>query len=59
MDQLDKLKGRSERQIKAEDANVQKWMKKWGEAPQFDENGFIILTDGLKKRYKEIYNEQQ
>ena len=55
MDQPDKLIGRSERQIQAEKDNAVKWMKKWGEAPTFDENGFIILTDGLKKKYKELY----
>ena len=55
MEQNDKITGRSERQLKAEQANAQKWMQKWGEAPTFDNNGFIVLTEGLKKRYSEIY----
>ena len=55
MDQPDKLVGRSERQLKAERDNAAKWLTKWGEAPTFDENGFIVLTEGLKKKCKEIY----
>jgi len=55
MEQNDKITGRSERQLKAEQANAQKWMQKWGEAPTFDNNGFIVLTEGLKKRYTELY----
>ena len=54
-DQPDKLVGRSERQLKAERDNAAKWLTKWGEAPTFDENGFIVLTEGLKKKCKEIY----
>jgi GT2 family glycosyltransferase len=57
MDQPNKLIGRSERQIKAEAANAKKWMDKWGEAPQFDAVGCIILTPTLKKRYKELYEQ--
>jgi GT2 family glycosyltransferase len=55
MEQNDKITGRSERQLKAEQANGQKWLKKWGEPPTFDQYGFIVLTEGLKKRYSEIY----
>lgn len=55
MEQNDKITSRSPRQILAEQNNSIRWMKKWGEAPRFDSNGFIILTDGLKKRYYEIY----
>jgi len=31
----------SERQIKAEQANIQKWVSKWGSPPTFDEYGMI------------------
>lgn len=31
----------SERQIKAEQANIQKWISKWGSPPTFDEYGMI------------------
>ena len=31
----------SERQIKAEQANIQKWISKWGSLPTFDEYGMI------------------
>jgi GT2 family glycosyltransferase len=55
MGQNDKITGRSERQLKAEQENAHKWMEKWKEPPTFDNNGFIVLTDSLKKRYKEIY----
>jgi GT2 family glycosyltransferase len=55
MDQPDKITGRSERQLKAERDNAVKWVNKWHDLPRFDNDGFIVLTDGLKKRYKEIY----
>ena len=35
----------SERQIKAEQVNIQKWVSKWGSPPTFDEYGMI---NGLK-----------
>ena len=31
----------AERQLKAERDNQQKWVKKWGRLPKFDEYGFI------------------
>ena len=31
----------AERQLKAERDNQQKWVKKWGKLPKFDEFGFI------------------
>lgn len=55
MGQPDKITGRSERQLKAERDNAAKWVQKWGEVPTFDQHGFIVLTEGLKKRYSEIY----
>lgn len=55
MNQNDKIVARSERQLKSEIDNAQKFISKWGEAPTFDEWGFIVLTDSLKARYKEIY----
>jgi GT2 family glycosyltransferase len=55
MNQPDKLTGRSERQLRAERDNAAKWMTKWGEPPTFDQYGFIVLTESLKKKYKEIY----
>ena len=36
----------SERQIKAERDNAQKWLKKWGSMPEFNQYGMIC---GLKK----------
>lgn len=55
MGQPDKITGRSERQLKAEQANAQKFVGKWGELPQFDEYGFIVLTPTLRERYKKLY----
>ncbi len=55
MEQNDAITQRSERQLKAERDNSIKWMKKWGEAPTFDQYGFIVLTGGLKRRYSELY----
>ena len=57
MGQPDKITGRSERQLQAERDNAVKWMQKWGEAPTFDHHGFIVLTEGLKKRYSELYEK--
>lgn len=57
MDQNDKITGRSERQLKAEQQNAIKWMNKWGEMPKFDQYQFIVLTDALKKRYCELYDK--
>jgi len=57
MEQNDKITGRSERQLKAEQENAIKWMNKWKEMPKFDGYGFIVLTDGLKKRYSELYDK--
>ena len=58
MDQPNKLVGRSDRQIKAEQDNALKWIKKWGEAPQFDEYGFIVLTPALKEKCKNLYQSK-
>ena len=39
---LEENDGRSsERQMKAEQANIQKWVSKWGSPPTFDEYGMI------------------
>jgi GT2 family glycosyltransferase len=51
----DDLTKRHPRQIEAERVNFKKWMDKWGEHFQHDELGFIKLTDGLRKRYSELY----
>ena len=51
----DNLSIRHPRQIKAEQDNQTKWMKKWGEMFTEDEVGFIKLTPTLRKRYSEIY----
>jgi len=58
MDQPDKITGRSERQLKAEQLNAQKFVGKWSEVPTFDEYGFIVLTPTLKEKYKEIYGNK-
>ena len=55
MDQPDKITKRSERQLKAEQDNAQKFVGKWGELPQFDEYGFIILTPTLREKCQKLY----
>jgi len=51
----DDLTTRHPRQVQAERDNIQKWISKWRTHPQFDQNGFIVLTDTLKQRYSELY----
>lgn len=53
----DDLTKRSQRQIDSERVGMQKWMNKWTEPMQFDENGFIKLTPRTLSRYKELYNK--
>jgi len=48
---------KSDRQVKAETDNAQKWYNKWGLPPVFDELRFIKVTEDYVKRYKEIKNE--
>jgi GT2 family glycosyltransferase len=55
MDQPDKITGRSDRQLKTEQINVQKFINKWGEVPTFDEYGFIVLTPTLKEKCQKLY----
>ena len=57
--QHDKLTGTSERQRTSEQKNFKTWLDLWGEPPQYDEYGFIKLTNGMKQRYKnnpELYD---
>jgi GT2 family glycosyltransferase len=53
----DDLTKRSQRQIDSERIGMQKWLNKWREPMQFDENQFIKLTPGMLVRYKELYNK--
>jgi len=59
MEQNDKITGRSERQLKAEQANVRKFIEKWGEIPTFDDNGFIVLTPTLKEKCLTLYPQKK
>lgn len=52
MGQSDKLTGRSQRQLECEARNVKKWLEVWGEPAQYDEFGFIKVSDAMKERYK-------
>ena len=51
MGQSDKLQGRSQRQIECEARNHKTWLEEWGCAPQYDEVGFIKVTDNMRARY--------
>ena len=42
----------SERQSNSERANYVKWIKKWGQPPKFDENGFIMPIKGTNNPTK-------
>lgn len=53
--QHDKLTGTSDRQKQGEARNYQKWLKIWGEAPSYDEFGFIKVTDKMRQ----IYNKNR
>lgn len=53
--QHDKLTGTSDRQKQGEARNYQKWLKIWGEAPSYDEFGFIKVTDNMRQ----IYNKNR
>jgi hypothetical protein len=57
--QHDKLTGTSDRQRTSEQKNYRTWLDLWGEHPQYDEYGFIKLTEGMKQRYNnnpELYD---
>jgi GT2 family glycosyltransferase len=53
----DDLHKRSQRQVDSEKIGIQKWLDKWGEYMQFDNNQFIKLTPMMYTRYKELYNK--
>ena len=53
MGQSDKLSGRSQRQLECEAKNSKKWLEVWGEVPQYDDVGFIKVTDEMKLRYQQ------
>ncbi len=48
---------KSDRQVKAETDNARKWMVKWKFPPEFDDVGFVKITDNLKQRYEELKSE--
>ena len=52
MEQNDKLTHRSARQIECEQRNLQKWIEEWGSPPQYDNFGFVVVTDEMRKRYE-------
>lgn len=56
--QHDKLIGTSDRQKQSEARNIHTWIDLWGEAPSYDEVGFIKVTEKMRQRYlknKELY----
>lgn len=55
--QHDKLVGTSERQRTTEHRNYQRWKLIWGEYPTFDSVGFVIVTDNMRKIYKNNRNK--
>lgn len=55
--QHDKLVGTSDRQKQSESKNYRTWMELWGEPLQYDEVGFIKLTDNMRKRFEAAPNK--
>lgn len=53
--QHDKLTGTTQRQSETERRNYGRWLKIWGEPPQFDEVGFIKVSPKMA----EIYNKNR
>lgn len=56
--QHEKLTGTSQRQRESESKNIRTWIDLWGEAPSYDEVGFIKVTEKMRERYlknKELY----
>lgn len=47
----DQVGKKQERQIKAEQDGYHKWITKWGEIFQFDNNRLPIITDNISKTY--------
>lgn len=45
----DQIGNKSERQIKAEQEGIQKWLNKWGEGFKKDGNGLPILTETMQQ----------
>lgn len=59
--QHDKLIGTSQRQKESESKNYKIWLEMWGSAPQYDNNGFIIVTEEMRHRYnqnKSLYHNK-
>jgi GT2 family glycosyltransferase len=57
--QHDKLTGTSDRQKISEQKNFRTWLELWGEAPSYDEYGFVKLTEQMRQRYNnnpELYD---
>jgi hypothetical protein len=56
--QHDKLTGTSDRQKVSEQKNYKTWLDLWNESPQYDEVGFIKVSEQMKQRYnqnKQLY----
>lgn len=53
MGQSNQLTGRSQRQIECEERNIRRWLDIWGELPQYDDVGFITVSDNMRERYKQ------
>lgn len=59
--QHDKLTGTSDRQKVSEQKNYKTWLDLWNESPQYDEVGFIKVSEHMKQRYnqnKQLYESR-
>ena len=59
--QHDKLTGTSDRQKVSEQKNYKTWLDLWNESPQYDEVGFIKVSEQMKQRYnqnKQLYESR-
>lgn len=55
--QHDKLTGTSDRQKQSEAKNIRTWIDLWGEAPSYDEVGFIKVSDNMRQRFEQNPNK--
>lgn len=59
--QHDKLTGTSDRQKVSEQKNYKTWLDLWNESPQYDEVGFIKVSEQMRQRYnqnKQLYESR-
>lgn len=50
--QHDKLTGTSDRQRQSEIKNAKTWQELWGDCPRFDDKGFVIASNDMRKRFE-------